>query len=179
MSWIRTYTNKRFDFLNPTPDSICIEDIAHALSLTNRYGGHTGKGYSVAEHSYIVSHFVPPEYALQGLMHDAAEAYTGDIPSPLKALLPDFKVIEKNVEDVINLKYGLPLTYHPSVKEMDLKVLHTEMDQLNDNWVEDLFIGSPRLDFNFHKQPWCAQMAKLNFILRFEKLTKQRGVKYG
>jgi len=81
--WITTYTGKRFHYLDPQPEEIDIVDIAHALSLTCRFGGHCKEFYSVAEHSIRVAEIVPKEFQLLALLHDAGEAYTGDVQSPI------------------------------------------------------------------------------------------------
>ena len=80
MSYIATSTEKHIDFVNITPDQICIEDIARGLSNECRFAGQLESFYSVAQHSVYVSQIVPPEYALEALLHDAAEAYIKDIP---------------------------------------------------------------------------------------------------
>ncbi len=94
MNRIKTFSGKVFDYDNPTPDSICIEDIAHALSNVTRFAGHTKVHYSVAQHSIIVSGFamaplpeLQAKYCLLGLLHDASEAYLGDVPTPWKKML--------------------------------------------------------------------------------------------
>jgi 5'-deoxynucleotidase YfbR-like HD superfamily hydrolase len=82
--WIMTYTGVEFWPLDPRPEEIRIEDIAHSLSMQCRYSGHSKVFYSVAEHAIRVSELCPPEYAMWGLLHDAAEAYLVDLPRPLK-----------------------------------------------------------------------------------------------
>lgn len=90
-NYIETFTGKLYYFehlrLRHEPDVICIEDIAHALSHICRFTGHVAQFYSVASHSLLVASLVPDEYKLQALLHDATEAYVGDVSSPLKALL--------------------------------------------------------------------------------------------
>ncbi len=84
--YIATYTGKQFYPLDPRPEDVCLEDIAHSLSNLCRFTGHTDtdRFYSVAQHSVICSTIVAPEAALLALLHDAAEAYLGDISRPLK-----------------------------------------------------------------------------------------------
>lgn len=126
MSWINILSGKHFNFLNITPESICIEDIAASLSNICRFTGHLQDFYSVAQHSVYVSYLVPPEFALEALLHDAAEAYCNDIASPLKALLPDYRRIEKSVESAIAAKFSLPGEMSSQVKNADLIMLATE-----------------------------------------------------
>lgn len=90
--YIQTYTGKKFHPFDPKPEEICIEDIAHSLAHICRFNGHTEFFYSVAQHSLIVAHLLKDESPLTqllGLLHDAAEAYIGDIPAPIK---PEFFV---------------------------------------------------------------------------------------
>lgn len=130
-----------FDFINPERSDIRIRDIARGLSNTCRFGGQASAGdgfYSVAQHSVLVSRLVDPEHALPALMHDAAEAYIGDMVGPLKQLCPDFKAIEKRVEAAIFAHFQISLPLHPSIKHADLRALRTEQRDLTsgsgDNW---------------------------------------------
>jgi hypothetical protein len=111
---IKTITGKTVNLLHPTPDMFCIEDIACGLSRIPRFVGHTVRPYSVAEHSLYVARWIyknHPElcpYAMmQGLLHDAAEAYLQDMPGPLKSvpvLGQIYKKIEERMDFVIREK---------------------------------------------------------------------------
>ena len=130
--WIETYTGKKLHLNSPNPDDISIEDIAHALSMTCRWGGHCKKFYSVAEHSvHIAHHILNPRDALFGLLHDAHEAYIGDMPKPFKATFPTWKHIEDILDDAIFTHFGLQGFSMPSVvKELDIAILTNEKKAL-------------------------------------------------
>lgn len=132
---IITYTGKYFDYNNITKDSIDIKDIIPAITRLNRFMGHTTRPYGVGEHTlmcYLVAKklgYTPREQLLV-LMHDFAEAYCGDVNTDLKELLPQYKLIEKEVEMAIYEHFGVkPPT--PSeeikVKTVDLTMLIIEM----------------------------------------------------
>ena len=130
--WLQTYTGKKFYPLNPTLESICIEDIAHGLSLQCRFNGATSIFYSVAEHSVRVSMNLPQELALWGLLHDAAEAYMGDLVSPIK-YQPEakwFRDVEEGLMEAIASKFGLVWPMPKEVKKMDYVLLATEARDL-------------------------------------------------
>jgi hypothetical protein len=115
-----------FDLVNPDPAMIRFHDIAHALSNLCRFTGHTRLFYSVAQHSVLVSRIVPEEFAVAGLLHDAAEAYVGDVSTPLKKLLPEFNRIEKHIESLIAAHFGLSDLYPEAVRQADIVMLATE-----------------------------------------------------
>jgi hypothetical protein len=132
-AWIETFSGRKFEILNPKPESIVIEDVAHALSQICRFGGHTRYAYSVAQHSYLGSFLVPEEDALWFLLHDASEAYISDLVSPLKHLTKVGEVylpIEKRIMQAVCQKFNLPLAQPPSVHAADVAMLHAEKEQL-------------------------------------------------
>lgn len=126
---IMLHSGVEFDFVNPAASRFTIEDIAHGLSMLCRYAGQCRIFYSVAEHCLLVSEVVP-EHAFAALMHDAAEAFVGDITRPLKQMLPQFKKIERQVEDAIAARYDLPQPMPAAVKQADLAVLAAEQEQI-------------------------------------------------
>lgn len=123
MAHILSVTGEPFDYDNPR--HVDIEEIAHALSHICRFGGHTSEFYSVAQHSIMVSSILPSSLALEGLLHDASEAFIGDMPTPLKLMFPGYKEIERRIEAVMSEQYGLNLAA-PEIKQADLLMLATE-----------------------------------------------------
>uniref|UniRef100_A0A6M3KS52 Phosphohydrolase n=1 Tax=viral metagenome TaxID=1070528 RepID=A0A6M3KS52_9ZZZZ len=122
--WFPTYTGLKFYPLKPDPKKIQIEDIAHQLSLTCRFGGATWKMSSVAQHSVLVSMHLEREgygreNSLWGLLHDAAEAYIGDMKMGMKDMFPGFRELEDSILQVIIERYGLPWPMPKIVHEWD------------------------------------------------------------
>ena len=105
---------------------IHIEDIAHSLSMQCRFGGHCSRFYSVAEHSVFVSEIVQPENALEGLLHDSAEGYVTDLPTPIKKMCPDFEAIEQRFYSKICKRFGIPEEMTLDVKVADRIALYNE-----------------------------------------------------
>lgn len=174
--WIQTYSGRRFYPLLPDPDEIEIEDIAHALAMKCRYGGHTREFYSVAQHSVIASTlFRDPELCFQALLHDAAEAYMADVPSPVKAR-PEFafyREAEDRLQAVIFKRFGLPPRAHPLVHDADRWMIHCEA-------ATSLIITPrggwemPALTNEFKYvpiRPWNWPTAKERFLDRFDTLS--------
>ncbi len=162
-NWIETYTGKRFHFKNPSLDEIDIRDIAHALSLKCRFGGHCKELYTVGEHSIRVAELLPPHLQLSGLLHDAAEAYLPDVPRPIKYAY-GLQEPEERIIEVINCKFGV--SHDSKVKEADNILLATE--------ARDLMINTfdwAKLEMPLRQQivPSHPRWIEAQFLMRFKE----------
>lgn len=129
--WMETATGVKFDLINPTPDMVNLEDIATALSLVCRFGGHLKRFYSIAEHSMMVASGVTNKNKKVALFHDAPEAYIGDCIRPLKVALGDsYKEIESKIWRAICMRFDIQEEIPDEVKISDNRALMTEADQL-------------------------------------------------
>jgi hypothetical protein len=135
---IITMSGVVFDIQKPTMGMINIIDISHSLALQCRYNGHIPGFYSVAEHSVKVMEWLVEngheEHALHGLMHDASEAYIGDLVSPMKKI-PGFgqmfKAYEKELDDIIADRFFMEPHYNiPAVHEADMAVYDWEVEYI-------------------------------------------------
>lgn len=138
-AWIQTASGRAFSLTAPDPADVDLGDIAAALSKIARFNGHTRRPYSVAQHCCFVASIVPEEFALHALLHDAAEAYVGDIVTPLKKIVPLFSVIEARVHRAVCKQFGVTEEIPVCVIEADRIALATEVHQLLDgvpvnNW---------------------------------------------
>ena len=132
--WIQTSSGQVFYPLDPRPEEIHIEDIAHSLSMQCRFLGHCRDFYSVAEHSVRVARELPPELQKWGLLHDAAEAYLGDMVRPLKyhsgAMGDLFRMYEAALMVAVCQAFELPIKEPAEVRRMDNVLLMTEKRDL-------------------------------------------------
>lgn len=173
---IVTYTGKKFDVLNPDPDLICLEDIAHALSQTCRFTGHTRNFYSVAEHSYYCSKLVTiTEHQQARLLHDAAEAYLNDIASPVKRCLPEYNRLEETIICTIFNKYSLfgIAPWDERIKDADKYMLRSEIFQLmprESSAFDKVLAEAPPSECPITVKCWQPQQAKEKFLHRADEL---------
>lgn len=187
MSFMKTSTGKTFFPARPQDTEFDIKDIAHALANLCRFGGHTKKFYSVAQHSMLVADIVKdmepdsPELELWALMHDASEAYMIDIPSPIKALLPEYKQKEKQLMLLISTWFNLP--YHEdersslipfAVKHADAVALVTEARQLMKGGTSEWAPNQQSLKgYAVRIRPMPPGEAAAKFLARYHDLMKR------
>lgn len=133
--WMQLASGKAFYPLDPRPEDIELADIAGALSRVCRFGGHVSAFYSVAQHSVLVSQVCDPADALWGLLHDASEAYLGDLIRPLKRQpeCAGYCAAEARLMAVICERFGLPPEMPASVARADEVLLATEARDLMGN----------------------------------------------
>lgn len=174
-AWIMTQSGRMFFFEHPHSASIDIQDIAAALSKICRFTGHTRCHYSVAEHSIRVSWLAETKYgrefAREGLLHDAAEAYVSDLNGPLKRLIGEgYKQWEAVAEKAVAEKFNFPASKSAPIKDCDGVVYLTEK--------RDLF-PPYNLPFTSYPDkealadpiiPMSAELARLLFLHRFEEV---------
>lgn len=129
---ITTWSGRHIDLLNPNPFDIHVDDIAWSLARTMRFNGHTARPYSVAEHCLLGVGQCAAANRLEFLLHDAAEAYLGDVVGPLKntAMFAGYRELEARWQRVIALRFGLRLSMPREVVTVDKRMLATEMRDL-------------------------------------------------
>jgi len=181
--WLQTFSGRQFIPLTPTPEMICIEDIAHGLSHICRYSGQCREFYSVGQHSVMASHVITTldgflslsaderkTMQLVALLHDAPEAYIVDVPTMIKQELPRYKEIEAQVMQAIADKFelGIGLFSHPLIHEADMTMLATEKRDLMGPepapWID---MPKPYGGSIFPMEP---KKAKQSFLDRFAEL---------
>jgi uncharacterized protein len=163
---IRTFHGNYINPCEPDPEMISIEDIAHALSMQPRFGGHLPVFYSVAQHSVQTAYSVGNEIRLAALLHDASEAYLIDVPRPVKRQLSNYKEIEDKLMTIIAAKFGFQWPLHEGVKRADEMRLQIE-------W-ECLMLCDGEIEV------WDQEQAKGRFLDLFHSLKgKQKEVNNG
>ncbi len=190
--YMHTSNGKKYWPMDPRPEEVHIDVVAHHLATRCRYNGAVQHPifrsrifYSVAEHSVLVSRYIEevlkqPEYALEGLLHDGSEAYNGDLIRPLKydeLFREPFKVVEERNERAGAERFGLVYPYPKAVKLADEAVTNAEVAQIivkapGEDW-------SSKLHDDSHMAPYQIEMmdpflAKQFFLLRYEELMSRR-----
>jgi hypothetical protein len=171
---VLTRGGRYFDLLDPRSDDVSITDIAHSLAHQCRFNGHTRDYYSVAQHCVLCSQLVAethPELALEALLHDAAEAYLGDIASPLKSMLPAVEVIEAAIMEAICESFEVAWPLAPEVGIADRMMLAWERRDL---MTEHQAVWEATLGVDLSNLPrivcWQPEEAAQKFLQRFDAL---------
>jgi hypothetical protein len=174
---ISTFSGRSLVPQAPIADAIDLEDIAHALSQICRFAGQIGAFYSVAQHSVHCSELCEPADALHGLLHDAAEAYLGDLPRPVRTLagLEAYAAVEGHLQAVIFHRFGLSAAIPESVRRADDWLCRWEARELfpvPPSWAvrED----ETELMHALRISPWSPRAAKTAFLHRFTVLGGRR-----
>jgi len=160
-----------FDYDNPSLSGVGIQFIANSLSKQCRWGGNINRFYSVAEHSVRASWVVPRKFKLTALMHDAAEAFISDVPTPLKRTLPRLMEIEESILQLLAEKYGFIYPLPPEILYIDKVMLATERRDLLTNmplWdvIKDI---APLTEVISMVEKPCSEWASL-FVSEFMEL---------
>lgn len=177
--WMTTRTGARFWPLDPRPGDFDIRDIAHGLARTNRFNGRTRATYSVAQHSVLVSRLLPQRLKLFGLMHDASEAYLGDVISPVKRLIEGvYGPLEEAVMAAVADQYGFrgqldDFRDCAAVKEADLVMLVTEARDVTTFGFIPKSLRVLPLDEPIGES-WGYDRAEREFLSEFRRLDAER-----
>lgn len=177
-NWIGLLSGARMDYDAPEESDVTLDDLASAVSNICRFSGHLPCFYSVAQHLVNTSRIVPSEFAFDALMHDTAEAFTNDLPTPLKWSLPIFKELEVKIESAMSRRFGFAYPYAPEVKLADTQMLLLEKKyvKLDDReWPNypDLDPAVEReLLLKVDLKPWQPVRAKREFLERYGQLLK-------
>ena len=183
--WMHTSMCKRFYPKDPRPEDISISDIANGLALTSRYSGQgeIGRYYSVAEHSLLMTECAarwgwPTKSLLCVMLHDAAEAYLGDLTSPVKqAVGAGYKIVEERVQNAILEKYGLRPTEkecHLRIKELDQSIVLNEQRYVMRYWQPWPSNAQPLEGVNI--RGWSPMQAKIKFLNTWRILSINAGI---
>jgi len=164
-TWMETFTGTKFYPMKAEVEDIRIEDIAHSLANICRWGGHTKFHFSVASHSVMLSKLVPPRYALEALLHDATEAYLGDIPTPIKKTLPLYEKAEQKLAQAIYKHYKLQYPFPKEVEVFDDVCKQIEYHNLLEDGVKTDEVLVPKI---------TPKQSKEEFIKRFNQLMEKR-----
>lgn len=177
--WQQTASGNQFFLDDPLEEEVDLEDIATALANQCRYNGHVRTFYSVAQHATEIAIWMEAdgygkETCLAGLHHDSAEAYTGDIISQVKYLIPEFRAMETKVEEVVLRAMGVKLNLYrtAAIKHYDLIALATERrDILNPNLSDNTWgeLPKPRVGRLF---PWSPAIARVMFLNQHAHITE-------
>lgn len=167
--WMQTYSGGQFFPLQPRPEDVHPVDIAHALSMLCRYNGHVREFMSVAEHCVLLSHAVPADNALWALLHDATEAYVGDMVRPLKRQMHDYRAVEDGVMVAIAARFGIDPVMPEEVHLADARILLDERAVLMTPPPADWGLGHLE-PLGVEIQAWSPTQANRHYTNRLNEL---------
>jgi len=167
--YMTTFTGKRVNPLDPDPSTICIEDIAHHLSLECRYGGACKFMYSVAQHCVLGVPHVRDENALTFLLHDSSEAYLKDIVHNVKREMEFYILAERKLLQVIFEVFEVGFYDAEDIKRVDYGIMNTEAHALMINLEEWEF---PEPPINILISEWESKTAEKRFLRMYSELRR-------
>jgi len=172
--WIMTTSHKKIYLRDPDPNMFDIRDIAHSLSRINRFNGHLRcASYTVADHSIRVSSACSPEFKFVALLHDASEAYLGDVAKPLKRILPDYKELEHNFCLLLAEHFGLLMPLPEEVIYYDNVLMATEIRDLMEIDPKEMGVVVEPLKTRI-TNPMSPKEAKDAFLLSYDLLKESK-----
>jgi uncharacterized protein len=166
--WIQTATGRQFWPMDPRPSEVFLDDIAHALSMLCRFGGHCRRFYSVAEHSVLMARAAPARIRRWALLHDGSEAYLVDVPRPLKPFLIGYDAAETKIMGAIAQRFNLHLGLPDEVKVLDRAILMDE--QLQNMAPAPVPWSTDVAPLGVQLQYWNPERARAEFLGEFERL---------
>lgn len=174
--WLQTFTGRQFFPMDPRPDEVFIEDIAHSLSMQCRYAGHCLRFYSVAEHSVLLTRYfrqkgAPLTTQLWALLHDASEAYLVDVPRPVKPYLEGYRQAEAAVMRAICERFGLPIDMPEEVHAADGAIIGDERFNMAPCVAEWYATGS---GLGVFLRNWTPEVAESEFLDEFHRIQRAR-----
>lgn len=185
MTWIQTASGRAFSLIMPTAAMVYLPDIVHSLSRIVRFNGHTlGWPYTVAQHSLLVASLVDPEHRKDALLHDAGEAYYGDLSTPLKQAMelaggaPGFIGVRRRVDAAIAERFGVN-NENEVVKRADILALEiersTRMGPCERQWQTGRHVG--KLVAPYLSSGLAQEMTHREVAVEFERALRDAGVK--
>lgn len=179
--WMQTFLGLRFWPMDPRPEDVSFRDIAHALAMQCRYGGHCLRFYSVAEHSVLLARWALENYegniderrilALWLLLHDGSEAYLTDMIRPVKRFMPEYRAAEDEVQWAVYGRYGLDPGMEPrEVKQLDNRILMDERAQVMRQTTDQWHFGGETEPLGVTLQFWSPDRAEEEFLAMCREL---------
>lgn len=173
--WIQLSSGAKFDLVDLESNEFKVLDLAQGISKLCRFGGACTEFYSVAQHSVLCAVYAPEHLKYQALMHDIHETITGDMPSPIKRNLPDYREFENRIAAFIRRRLDLPIDLDPLIHEIDMRMLVTEkrdiMAKCEHEWSSYMQQFDPYED---KITPWRESIALIAFMQSYKMFAPPR-----